>query len=52
MTCIIALEHFNLEEKVYIDEMDGGNISCSYDMTLLQNYALNNEIYYKINTTK
>ena len=128
MTCIIALEHLNLEEKVYIDEcvdkaygsavylkkgtyisnkdllyglmlrsgndcalmisksvsnnldsfidlmnkkaieigmkyttfvnphgldeMDGGNISCSYDMALLQNYALNNEIYKKITSAK
>ena len=127
MTCIIALEHLNLEEKVYIDEcidkaygsavylkkgtyisnkdllyglmlrsgndcalmisksvsnnldsfidlmnkkaieigmkyttfvnphgldeMDGGNISCSYDMALLQNYALNNLMYRKITSS-
>ena len=127
MTCIIALEHLNLEEKVYIDEcvdkaygsavylkkgtyisnkdllyglmlrsgndcalmisksvsnnldsfidlmnkkaieigmkyttfvnphgldeIDGGNISCSYDMALLQNYALNNLMYRKITSS-
>ena len=35
-----------------LDEIDGGNISCSYDMALLQSYALDNEIYRKITSTK
>ena len=28
-----------------LDEIDGGNISCAYDMALLQSYALQNDIY-------
>jgi D-alanyl-D-alanine carboxypeptidase len=31
-----------------LDEIDGGNISCSYDMAILQAYALNNDIYRHI----
>jgi D-alanyl-D-alanine carboxypeptidase len=34
-----------------LDEIDGGNISCSYDMALLQNYALNNLMYRKITSS-
>ena len=35
-----------------LDEIDGGNISCSYDMALLQNYALNNLMYREITSSK
>ena len=35
-----------------LDEIDGGNISCSYDMALLQNYSLNNSMYREITSSK
>ena len=35
-----------------LDEEDGGNISCAYDMAILQSYALNNKIYREITITK
>lgn len=35
-----------------LDEIDGGNISCAYDMALLQSYALKNNSYKEITSTK
>lgn len=35
-----------------LDEVDEGNISCCYDMALLQSYAMQNELYRTITSTK
>lgn len=35
-----------------LDEEDGGNLSCAYDMALLQSYALRNKKYKEITSTK
>ena len=35
-----------------LDEEDGGNYSCAYDMALLQTYALQNETYRLITSSK
>lgn len=35
-----------------LDEEDNGNISSSYDMALLQAYALKNDVYKEITSTK
>lgn len=35
-----------------LDEEDNGNISSAYDMALLQSYALKNDVYREITSTK
>ena len=50
-TVEIGMKYTTFVNPHGLDEMDGGNISCSYDMALLQNYALNNLMYRKITSS-
>lgn len=48
----LHMEHTEFRNSTGLDEQDGGNLSCAYDMAILMSYAMNNEIFKQIVSTK
>ncbi len=49
---VLKMENSLFKNPHGLDEEDGGNLSCAYDMAILHAYALNNPIYRQITSCK
>lgn len=48
----LKMNHTLFHNPSGLDEVDGGNLSCAYDMALLMNYAMKNPIFKTIVSSK
>lgn len=48
----LGMTHTLFHNASGLDEEDGGNLSCAYDMALLMNHAMKNETFARIAGTK
>ncbi len=48
----LQMKHTTFKNPSGLDEIDGGNTSCTYDMAIMMRYALNNKQFQEISKSK